>query len=110
MTDDPHARTEPIGTKLVYEDRQVRIWTLELAPGQSTALHQHTCDYVYVVVSPGKTVTHILGGKPDHNVDEIGVAVYHDAGPPHLLENVGSTRYANVIVELIGHVRAEKQP
>ncbi|MEO3772788.1 hypothetical protein [Micromonospora sp. B9E7] len=90
-----------VGTELVYQDDRVRIWTLDLAPGQETNIHQHPCDYVYVVLSPGQTETVCTDGTVLPGDDKVGDAVYHEAGLPHLLRNVGATPYANVIVELV---------
>ncbi|WP_428965876.1 cupin domain-containing protein [Micromonospora fluostatini] len=90
-----------VGTKLVYQDDRVRIWTLDLAPGEETTVHQHPCDYVYVVLSPGQTETVVTDGTVLPGDDTVGDAVYHEAGKPHLLRNVGDTPYANVIVELL---------
>ncbi|PTA47646.1 hypothetical protein C8054_03810 [Micromonospora sp. RP3T] len=90
-----------VGTELVYQDDRVRIWTLDLAPGQETNIHQHPCDYVYVVLSPGQTETVCIDGTVLPGDDKVGDAVYHEAGLPHLLRNVGPTPYANVIVELV---------
>lgn len=91
----------PVGTALVYQDSRVRIWTLDLLPGAETTTHQHPCDYVYVVLSAGRTETIDVDGTVHPGDDRVGDAVYHCAGPSHRLRNVGSTPYANVIVELV---------
>ncbi|WP_082310211.1 cupin domain-containing protein [Nonomuraea sp. SBT364] len=91
----------PIGTRLTYEDEYVRVWTLDLNPGEQTPVHQHSCDYVYVVVSGGSTETHYSDGSVEACDDRLGESVYHAAGLPHSLRNVGSTVYRNIIVELL---------
>ncbi|MDQ1741667.1 MAG: hypothetical protein QOE23_6 [Pseudonocardiales bacterium] len=90
-----------VGTELVHQDERVRIWTLDLAPGEETTIHQHPCDYVYVVLRAGQTQTIDVDGTVHPGDDKVGDAVYHTAGPAHLLRNVGSTHYSNVIVELL---------
>ncbi|GLF92915.1 cupin domain-containing protein [Streptomyces yaizuensis] len=92
---------EQVGTKLVHQDENVRIWTLELAPGEETTIHQHPCDYVYVVVAGGQTETVNIDSTIHPGDDRTGDSVYHQAGPPHLLRNVGTTHYSNIIVELL---------
>lgn len=92
---------EPVGTHLVFEDHRVRVWTLDLAPGEQTTQHQHPCDYIYVVLAGGQTETVLADGSILPAYDAAGDAVYHAAGQPHLLRNVGTTPYANVIIELL---------
>ncbi len=96
-----HADVVQVGTKLVYQDERVRIWTLDLAPGEETGIHQHPCDYVYVVLAAGKTQTIDTDGTVHPGDDKVGDSVYHSAGKPHLLRNVGTTQYSNIIVELV---------
>ncbi|MCW7983932.1 MULTISPECIES: hypothetical protein [Streptomyces] len=94
-----------VGTQLVHQDERVRVWTLDLAPGEQTEIHQHPCDYVYVVVAGGQTETIDVDSTVHPSNDQVGDAVYHQVGPAHLLKNVGTTHYSNIIVELVstGH-------
>lgn len=41
-----------IGTKVIYEDEQVRVWNFTLAPGEMTSMHRHDNDYHFVVIQP----------------------------------------------------------
>lgn len=97
----PAKEVVKVGTKLVYQDEKVRVWTLELAPGEQTLVHQHPCDYVYVVLEAGQTETIDADSTVHPGNDKVGDSVYHAAGPPHLLKNVGETHYSNIIVELV---------
>jgi mannose-6-phosphate isomerase-like protein (cupin superfamily) len=90
-----------VGTNLIYQDERVRVWTLDLAPSEQTLVHQHPCDYVYVVLEAGQTLTIDADSTVHPGDDKVGDAVYHEAGPAHLLKNVGTTHYSNVIVELV---------
>ena len=51
----------PIGTDLIYEDERIRVWRIELAPGEVAGFHTHMLDYTTVVVdgdrSSGRTPT-----------------------------------------------------
>ena len=42
--------SEEAGTRLLFENERVRVWDLRLEPGQSTGLHRHKEDYLYVVI------------------------------------------------------------
>ncbi len=43
-----------VGTELLFENEVVRVWSMELAPGQQSPYHEHTLDYVYAYVTPSK--------------------------------------------------------
>ena len=45
--------SEDIGTRLLFENDRVRVWDLALAPGESTGMHRHENDYLYVVIGGG---------------------------------------------------------
>jgi beta-alanine degradation protein BauB len=39
-----------VGTKVVFEDHRVRVWVLELDPGERSAVHQHDLDHLLIQV------------------------------------------------------------
>jgi len=39
-----------VGTKLLYENEKVRIWEIDLQPGEETAMHHHELDYGVMVI------------------------------------------------------------
>jgi glyoxylate utilization-related uncharacterized protein len=91
----------PVGTELAFEDEQVRIWRIDLAPGEVAAVHTHFLDYTTVVVE-GDAVERI---NADGTVDVLKVRAgdymrWHQGSLRHGLRNVGPGRFRNVIVEL----------
>jgi predicted metal-dependent enzyme (double-stranded beta helix superfamily) len=99
----PHIPSdEHVGTHLLFEDDEVRIWSIVLEPGQSAKMHTHRLDYAVVTVQPGRNRRGNGDGSVDIMENQRG-AVRFDrvgAGQQHDLTNVGQTRYRNVIVEL----------
>lgn len=93
---------EKIGTNMLFENGHVRIWTLLLGPGETAPVHQHPHPYVYVVVTPGETVMRESDGNVVRQGDERWQVVHHEAGLPHSLQNIGTTPYENIIIELKG--------
>jgi beta-alanine degradation protein BauB len=93
---------EHVGTHLLYEDDEVRIWSIILEPGQSAAMHTHRLDYGIVTVKGGRTRRGNGDGTVDVNESPRGTIRFDrvGAGQQHDLTNVGDTRYRNVIVEL----------
>lgn len=100
VPDDPYA----VGTRLLFENERVRLWTLEVPPGGSWGPHEHRTDYVTVVAQGSHIASVMEDGRvevefeatPDH-VDWRAV----DGPRVHTLENRGQTPYKNFIVELL---------
>ncbi len=95
-----------IGSKVVYEDDSVRVWRLELAPGQESPIHRHELDHLLIQVA-GDRIAVIP--EPDTEgpfteemaVDVIpGALVHVDKGGVERARNVGTKDYLEIIVEL----------
>ena len=39
-----------VGTKVVFENDQVRVWVLKLAPGERSAVHRHDLDHLLIQI------------------------------------------------------------
>ena len=93
----------PIGTDLIYEDERIRVWRIDLAPGEVADFHTHELDYTTVVVE-GDVVERPNG---DGTTDRIGVKPgqlmrWYDGTRKHGLKNAGEKPFRNVIVEIKG--------
>ncbi len=108
-----------VGTKVVFEDDRIKVWELELSPGQKTAIHTHEMDYMFYVIA-GSSLE-IL----DEQDNRIGIFEYRDGDvlplkldgdelvvvgdeslrvpATHAARNVGNELYRELLVE-------EKQP
>jgi hypothetical protein len=104
-----------VGTRVVFEDDRIKVWELELDPGQKTAVHTHEMDYVFYVMN-GSSLE-IL----DEENNSLGVFEYDDgdvmplrlegevlvgAGDEslrvpatHAARNVGDTPYREILIE-----------
>ncbi len=97
MTYEP----QPVGTAVLFEDDDVRVWKLDLAAGESSAIHWHEHDYVFVVVVGGPTEVVNSDGTTERSEHRRGDVVQHEAPLVHRLRNVGDARYVEVIVEFL---------
>jgi quercetin dioxygenase-like cupin family protein len=93
----------PIGTDLIYEDERIRVWRIDLAPGQFADFHTHELDYTTVVID-GDVVER---PNSDGTTDRITVAPgqlmrWYDGTQRHGLRNAGTKPFRNVIVEIKG--------
>jgi quercetin dioxygenase-like cupin family protein len=88
-----------IGTKVLADLERVKLWELNLAPGQSSEWHAHQNEYVFVVIEPSRLRTEYDDGTVHEDDSEAGDAVYLKP-TIHRVTNVGKGRYRNIIVEL----------
>ncbi|MDT5042579.1 MAG: hypothetical protein QOE51_3564 [Actinoplanes sp.] len=90
----------PVGQRIMFENDTVRIWHIELAPGETQPLHHHGLAYVVVAVQGAKNVIHTAAGERIDVVEEAGEVVFREPGQTHTLTNAGDTTYIGRIVEL----------
>lgn len=99
--DDPFA----IGTRLLFANDRVRLWTLEVAPGETWGPHEHSHEYVTVVARGSHIASIMDDGSTEIEFDaEVDHVDWH--GPltdrrVHTLANLGEAPYKNFIVELL---------
>jgi quercetin dioxygenase-like cupin family protein len=104
MTPNHHrSATAPIGTKLLFENDRVRVWDLRLEPGESTGVHRHESDYLYVVIGDGALQTVYADGSsdPPREMRDGDVRFREvNGGAVHEAINVGDRPWRNIVVEL----------
>ena len=96
---------DAVGTRLLFENERIRLWTMEVLPGESWGPHEHHSAYVTVVAAG----SHIASVMDDGSVEvEFEAEVDHvdwrerpDGRRVHTLENRGDRPYKNFIVELL---------
>ncbi len=90
-----------VGNQVLFEDEQVRIWEIEVAPGETLPLHHHGLDYVTVSLTEADLEAHEADGtvRRNHRVPgDVQVTTVGD-GQRHELRNVGTTVYRNRLIE-----------
>ena len=93
-----------VGQHLVSETAEVRVWLIDIAPGQRLPFHRHVLNYFWTATSEGRsrsvygdgrvTDTHYKPGDTRHTSFGPGEFMVHD------LENTGSGRLSFVTTEL----------
>ena len=95
-----------VATRLLLENDRVRIWEMDLAPGEQSATHRHDCDYVLVQLEgdriaarfePDTAGTH--RGYVEGDVAP-GKTRYIGRGGIEAAVNVGTRRYREILIEL----------
>ena len=98
---------DPIGkvaNHVLFEDENVRIWEMELAPGEHSDLHRHDHDY-YLVIDSGDLVAGIppKSSGMDAFVGKVpaqGNTVAVPKGGVEWALNVGKKTYHEILIEL----------
>ncbi|MEM9316919.1 MAG: DUF1330 domain-containing protein [Pseudomonadota bacterium] len=93
-----------IGTDLMFENDQVRVWHMTLRPGERMPVHRHVLTYFWTAITPGRFLQRTYDGTTYESDYQAGLTHFYDVGwgefALHNLENVGSTTMIFVAVEL----------
>ena len=95
---------DEIGTQVLYEDEQFKVWDMQLAPGEGQGLHRHTRDYLLVFIGDSRIrgvnqdgTTRFEQTMTDGTVIKRTIDGDEDV---HDAINVGRSRSRNLIIEL----------
>ena len=93
-----------VGTQVLFEDDNVRIWEMKLEPGEASDLHHHEHDY-YLAIFSGDLVAGIPPkGHPNEpfvgKVPPQGNTVGVPKGGTEWALNVGEKPYHEILIEL----------
>ena len=95
-----------IATRLLMENDRVKIWEMDLAPGEESAVHEHTMDYILVLLEGDR-----IAGVPEPDSAgpyneyieaevEPGNYYYIEKGGIETARNIGKKRYREIAIEL----------
>jgi hypothetical protein len=86
---------------LVLENPFIRAYEVEVPPHESTLLHRHDQDYVYVVFGDAD-ITNAVEGKPEVKAHLADTTVNFAHGPfAHVARNDGDTTFRNITIQLL---------
>jgi hypothetical protein len=99
-----------IGTTKLFENDDVAVWEMRLAPGESSAAHRHQHDYVVIQIggdriaadfdpASGGMLAHLAGQRLEADVAYGNVALAL-AGSQETAINTGQEEYFEIIVEI----------
>ena len=94
ITAEPHHR-------LVFENAQVRVFNVDVAPHTDTLLHRHRHDYLYVTLGDSEVVNAVQGKDPVTVNLQDGQTGFLTGGYAHIARNVSNSSFRNVTVELL---------
>jgi len=97
MAQDP-VEVGPDVYKLVFENDRVRVMEITFKPGDKIAMHSHPDHFVYVLSGGTLALSHPDGTTKEFE-GKAGDVVWINA-ESHAAENVGTTEFKGVVVEL----------
>jgi mannose-6-phosphate isomerase-like protein (cupin superfamily) len=94
-----------IGQRIVTENEHVRIWELNLDPGESIGFHIHYHPYIVISLGGGENEIETIFGDKIKTVEELGSTVFiNEMRAVHRLTNRAKIPYLSRLIEL-KHVR-----
>lgn len=94
-----------VGTMLLSESDQVRVWIIRLAPGERIGFHRHVLDYFWTSVSGGRGRQHLHDGTTVEYTYQPGETRHETYGlgqyKVHDLENLGDKEMVFMTVEFL---------
>ena len=93
-----------VGQRLLSETDAVRVWRIELAPGERVGFHKHVLNYFWTATSAGKSRSTYGDGRSVDTEYALGTTRHYTFGlgesMVHDLTNIGDTVLSFTTVEL----------
>lgn len=91
-----------VANRLLFENDRVKVWQMDLAPGESSDFHEHKLPYV-LCVAEGETVdADFENGKSITIPVTPGTVYYVEPGSRETAVNRSTTRFLEFLIELKG--------
>ncbi len=95
---------------LAFENEFVRVFQVEVAPHESTLMHWHRHDYVFVTMGASDVSNQVKGKPPAELKLQDGETRFSPATFAHIASNLAATPFRNVTVELMQDEKARTAP
>lgn len=100
-----------VGKRMLFANENIRVWDMELAPGESSHEHTHLADYIFIYVAPSEIELFVEGESQGNIKCDDGFVQYTEVGslglPAHAIQNRGDRNHRQIIVEILGPSRSE---
>ena len=88
-----------VGSKLIFENEQIRVWEFTLMPGETIGSHHHALDYFFYPIEGGTLEVTRDSGVTRATL-KAGEVYFRKGGDTHAAKNIDDHRYHEVLVEL----------
>ncbi len=90
----------PVATRMLFENDSVRIWEMDLQPGEVCGTHHHQLDYVLFILSGARIGVESPGRKPHELVARERAVYLVPAGGIESAHNIGDSRFFEALFEI----------
>ncbi|MDD5544287.1 MAG: hypothetical protein PHX83_14045 [Acidobacteriia bacterium] len=87
---------------LKFENQQIKVYDVVVAPTHSTLFHIHANDYAFVVFGDAQLMAQKFGGQEQPMNVRDGDVNYTPATLIHRIRNTGTTTFHNLTIEFLG--------
>jgi hypothetical protein len=99
-----------VGSRIVSEDGRVRVWLIEMQPGDRLGFHTHVLDYFWTATTAGRARSRYADGHVAEADYEAGTTRHFTFAKgesmTHDLENIGDTVLCFTTVEFLDGANA----
>lgn len=85
---------------LVLENEYIRVFRVEIPPGDATAVHTHSYPHVYISLDNAEIANEVPGKAPVASTLEAGETRIVKARAIHRIRNLGQRPFVNLTIEL----------
>jgi hypothetical protein len=90
-----------VGQRIVLENEHVRIWEVNLDPGETIDFHIHFHPYVIISLGGGENEIETIFGDKRMTNEPLGSTIFlNEMRPVHKLTNRANVRYLSRLIEL----------
>jgi mannose-6-phosphate isomerase-like protein (cupin superfamily) len=90
-----------VGQRIVLENEHVRVWEINLDPGETINFHIHYHPYLIISLGGGENEIETIFGDRIKTVEELGSTVFiNEMRAVHRLTNRAKIRYLSRLIEL----------
>ena len=91
-----------VANHLLFENERVRVWRMELAPGEASDFHEHTLPYLLCILEGESIDADFENGRTLHLPVEPGKVFFVPAGARETAVNRSAVRFREILIELKG--------
>ena len=89
-----------VADKVLFENERVRIWELNLQPGESSDFHEHKLDYLLCVIAGESIDADFVDGTNIQIPVEPGTTLFVPKGNSEVAINRSDVPYREILIEL----------
>ena len=89
-----------VANRFLFENERVRVWQMDLAPGESSDFHEHRLPYVLCILEGESIDADLEDGRTLHIPVEAGRVFFVPPGGRETAVNRSGVRFREILVEL----------